>query len=56
MALTVITLINYYGNIMEASRKKEVALVGALIIATFGLGFIVFKQLEKKGITIKLGS
>lgn len=51
----VIMPINYYGN-MEATRKKEVALVGVLIIVTFGLGFIAFKQLKKKGITIKLGS
>lgn len=51
----VTTLINYYGN-MEVARKKEVALVGALIIVTFGLGFIAFKQLKNKGITIKLGS
>lgn len=50
-----IMLINYYGD-MEATKKRELALVGGLIILTFGLGFIVYKRLEKKGINIRIGS
>ncbi len=43
-----IMLINYYGD-MEATKKRELALVGGLI-------FIVYKRLEKKGINIRIGS
>jgi hypothetical protein len=40
---------------MEANKKKLV-IYGGVLIVTFGLGFLAYNQLKKKGITIKLGS
>ena len=50
-----ITLINYYGN-MEASKEKELLLVGGLIALTIVLGVVAHNQLKKKGISLKIGS
>lgn len=41
---------------MEASRQKELLLVGGLIALTVVLGVVGYKQLKKKGIVIKFGS
>ena len=40
---------------MEATRQKELVLVGGLIVLTIGLGFIAYNRLKKKGVLIKIG-
>jgi hypothetical protein len=40
---------------MEATRQKELVMVGGLILATVGLTIIAYRQLKKKGIEIKIG-
>ena len=40
---------------MEATKEKELLLVGGLIVLTIGLGYLAFKRLKEKGLLIKIG-